>query len=84
MLAPGEPDNPVMFIDVRDLAEWYVHLLEQQATAEKLKSEAIDVTLPGRTAATGTLHPVTITLRRIEKLFQLPFFIPTSLEGLLA
>ncbi len=45
-------------------------LLEQQATAEKLKFEAIDVTLPGRTAATGTLHPVTITLRRIEKLFQ--------------
>jgi 2'-hydroxyisoflavone reductase len=32
VLAPGEPDNPVMFIDVRDLAEWYVHLLEQQAT----------------------------------------------------
>jgi 2'-hydroxyisoflavone reductase len=29
VLAPGEPDNPVMFIDVRDLAEWYVHLLEQ-------------------------------------------------------
>lgn len=29
VLAPGEPDNPVMFIDVRDLAEWYIHLLEQ-------------------------------------------------------
>ena len=44
--------------------------LEQAATVEKLKSEAIDVTLPGRTSAVGTLHPVTITLRRIEKLFQ--------------
>jgi len=44
--------------------------LEEAATAEKLKSEAIDVTLPGRTSAVGTLHPVTITLRRIEKLFQ--------------
>ncbi len=31
VLAPGEPDNPVMFIDVRDLAEWYVHLLERGA-----------------------------------------------------
>lgn len=30
VLAPGNPDNPVMFIDVRDLAEWYVHLLEQE------------------------------------------------------
>ncbi len=29
VLAPGDPTNPVMFIDVRDLAEWYVHLLEQ-------------------------------------------------------
>jgi len=29
VLAPGDPDNPVMFIDVRDLAEWYVHLAEQ-------------------------------------------------------
>ncbi len=45
-------------------------ILEKAATAEKLKSEAIDVTLPGRTASVGTLHPVTITLRRIEKLFQ--------------
>jgi len=31
VLAPGGQDNPVMFIDVRDLAEWYVHLLEQQS-----------------------------------------------------
>jgi len=31
VLAPGEPENPVMFIDVRDLAEWYVHLLERGA-----------------------------------------------------
>lgn len=29
VLAPGSPDNPVMFIDVRDLADWYIHLLEQ-------------------------------------------------------
>ena len=45
-------------------------LLEEAATAEKLKSEAIDVTLPGRTSSVGSLHPVTITLRKIEKLFQ--------------
>lgn len=32
VLAPGEPDNPVMFIDVRDMGEWYIHLLEQEYT----------------------------------------------------
>lgn len=28
VLAPGHPTDPTMFIDVRDLAEWYIHLLE--------------------------------------------------------
>jgi 2'-hydroxyisoflavone reductase len=30
VLAPGRRDDPVQFIDVRDLAEWIVRLLEQQ------------------------------------------------------
>ncbi len=30
VLAPGEPANPVMFIDARDLSEWYIRLLEQE------------------------------------------------------
>lgn len=37
--------------------------------AAKLAAEAIDVTLPGRTAGTGGLHPVTRALERIEALF---------------
>jgi 2'-hydroxyisoflavone reductase len=31
VLAPGAPDDPVQFIDVRDLAEWTVHLAEARA-----------------------------------------------------
>jgi phenylalanyl-tRNA synthetase alpha chain len=44
-------------------------LLEEQALTARLKSEALDVSLPGRGSATAGLHPVTITLRRISKIF---------------
>jgi phenylalanyl-tRNA synthetase alpha chain len=36
----------------------------------RLASERIDVTLPGRGQPQGGLHPVTITMRRIEELFR--------------
>jgi 2'-hydroxyisoflavone reductase len=32
ILVQGEPDDPIQFIDVRDLAEFYVHLLEESVT----------------------------------------------------
>ena len=35
----------------------------------QLKAEALDVTLPGRTRAVGGLHPVSLTLERIEAIF---------------
>lgn len=46
----------------------------KQALAEaelnsRLEAERIDVTLPGRGALTGGLHPVTRTIERIEKFF---------------
>jgi 2'-hydroxyisoflavone reductase len=31
VLAPGNPDDPVQFIDSRDLGEWYVRLVENRA-----------------------------------------------------
>ncbi len=43
--------------------------LEQAALSARLAAERIDVTLPGRGQVTGGLHPVTRTLRRIERLF---------------
>jgi phenylalanyl-tRNA synthetase alpha chain len=36
----------------------------------QLAAEALDVTLPGRGRGTGTLHPITRTLDRIEVLFR--------------
>ena len=43
--------------------------LESVVLAEQLASERIDVTLPGRGQQFGGLHPVTISMRRIEQLF---------------
>ena len=36
----------------------------------QLAGEALDVTLPGRGLGTGTLHPITRTLERVEALFR--------------
>lgn len=44
--------------------------IEQVALDTKLSAEAIDVTLPGRNAEIGGLHPVTIVLKRIEQFFR--------------
>lgn len=44
-------------------------VLENAELSEKLLSEAVDVTLPGRGTELGGLHPVTKTMRRIEQFF---------------
>ena len=44
-------------------------VLEQASLNDKLASEKIDVTLPGRGEGSGSLHPVTRTRRRIEDFF---------------
>ena len=43
--------------------------LEHTALAARLTNERIDVTLAGRGQKVGGLHPVTTTLRRINKIF---------------
>ena len=43
--------------------------LEEQAVAEQIKREAIDVTLPGRSLGMGSIHPITRTIDRIESFF---------------
>ncbi|OGS92404.1 MAG: phenylalanine--tRNA ligase subunit alpha [Gallionellales bacterium GWA2_60_18] len=55
--------------------------IQQQALQHKLAAEALDVTLPGRGAGTGGLHPVTRTLERIETLFHsIGFAVATGPE----
>ena len=43
--------------------------LEANALATRLAAEAIDVTLPGRRAESGALHPITRTIQRMEVFF---------------
>ncbi|HHJ38310.1 MAG: phenylalanine--tRNA ligase subunit alpha [Methylothermaceae bacteria B42] len=43
--------------------------LQQAQLSERLAAESIDVTLPGRGQRAEGLHPVTLTMRRIEKIF---------------
>ncbi|MCW8194173.1 phenylalanine--tRNA ligase subunit alpha [Proteobacteria bacterium 005FR1] len=55
--------------EVQALLEERKRKLESAAIEEKLASEKIDVTLPGRAADFGSLHPVTRTIQRIEAIF---------------
>jgi phenylalanyl-tRNA synthetase alpha chain len=44
-------------------------LLEQQQIAETLRSESLDVSLPGRDVERGSRHPVSLTASRITDFF---------------
>lgn len=44
-------------------------MLEQKALEFKLANEKVDITLPGRHPKDGHLHPVTLTLREMKKIF---------------
>ena len=44
-------------------------ILEAEALKARLANEKVDITLPGRTQSCGHLHPVTLTLREIKKIF---------------
>ena len=50
------------------LAERRQQLADAELNAQ-LQAEALDVTLPGRVRGAGGLHPVTLTLERIENIF---------------
>ncbi len=45
-------------------------VLQARAVEQRLQTESVDVTLPGRGERPGGLHPVTRTLMRMESLFR--------------
>lgn len=54
---------------VQDLLTQRKNNLETIELEKRLLSEKIDVSLPGRNTEMGGLHPITITLKRIQSLF---------------
>ena len=54
---------------VQSALELRKNALEDAALAAQLEAEAVDVTLPGRGQPTGSVHPVSRTLQRIEAIF---------------
>lgn len=54
---------------VQDAIKLRQAFLEEQALQQQLSSEALDVTLAGRSGAVGGLHPVSRTMERIESFF---------------
>lgn len=73
-LAPGE--RPAIGALVNSLKETLDNafserdlLLQQAAVAERISSEKIDVTLPGRQSFNGSKHPVTLVTEEIVEIF---------------
>ena len=64
----GQEINKVKQAIQQMLEDRKIVLNEEQINA-KLAAETIDVTLPGRGLEKGGLHPVTLTMTRIEKMF---------------
>ncbi len=69
-------ERPAVGKVINEARQTFQQLLEarretlQKAELEsRLKAEALDVTLPGRGQGVAGLHPVTLTLRRIERIF---------------
>ncbi len=66
--AAGAEINKAKEVLQADIAEKKA-VLSNAALDEQLAKETVDVTLPGRNADIGALHPVTQVLRRMESFF---------------
>jgi phenylalanyl-tRNA synthetase alpha chain len=56
--------------ELTELLEAKKVALSEQDTQQKLAQDALDITLPGRHADLGSLHPITKTRLRLEHYFQ--------------
>jgi phenylalanyl-tRNA synthetase alpha chain len=66
--AAGQAINQVK-LRIQDLLEQQKTAISSRLIDEKLSSETVDVSLSGRGENLGGLHPVTLTMNRIQKMF---------------
>ncbi len=66
--AAGQAINQVK-VQIQELLEARKSELSDAAIASRLQTETIDISLPGRRSGAGGLHPVTLTMNRIDKMF---------------
>lgn len=66
--AAGQAINRIK-LEIQELLEARRIALSEAAITGRLQSETVDVSLPGRRMAAGGLHPVTLTMNRIDKMF---------------
>lgn len=64
----GQFANELRALIEKELADRAAELLEAE-TAQRLKAEKIDVTLPGKHRALGHQHPLSLELDEIEEIF---------------
>lgn len=91
VLAPGDPAQPVQFIDARDLAEWVIRLVEQGAVgtynatgpAEPLSIEgflaACEAVAQGGAALTWVSEAFLLE-EEVEPFRELPLWLPAHYE----
>ncbi len=66
--AAGQAINRVK-LQIQASLEERKSVINDQLIIDNLSSETVDVTLPGRGLNAGGLHPVTLTMNRIQKMF---------------
>ena len=66
--AAGQAINQIK-IRIQALVEERKSTINEQLITDRLSTETVDVTLPGRGLKSGGLHPVTLTMNRIQKMF---------------
>src|SRR5450432_632534 len=91
MLAPGDPSDPVQFIDARDLAEWTIRMAEQGTTGVynatgPAKTLTIGEVLEGIKTALGSSAKFTwvpakfLETQKVEPWSDMPVWVPSTGE----